>query len=330
MALISSLNTWTLIPIAAGLYLAIYIVYYRYLHPLAKYPGPFLASLTDLWQTYQFMTLQQPYYLTKLHEKHGPIVRYGPDKLSVTHESAIKLIYQTPARLMPKTQFYDAYGAAHPNVFGMRDEAVRREFALENPTYQTNQNTDQLHSIRRRHMSHGFSISYVKEMEQYMDINVKILKEKLYSYAASGRPFDLKKALHLYVVDTLGELAFSQSFNVQKPDDESRAPPVKEHSLLAAVTGSWPAMTSNLKTWLPFVPHKGLQKLFQGRQACADLASECVQARLSVLRNDEKSNDFNTAAKRKDLLTNLILAQHPETGARLTQTDLETEAFGFM
>lgn len=127
MALISLLNTWTLIPSAVGLYLAVYIVYYRYLHPLAKYPGPFIASLTDLWQTYQFMTLQQPYYLTKLHKKYGPIVRYGPDKLSVTHESAIKAIYQTPARLMPKTEFYDAYGAAHPNVFGMRDEAVSKQ-----------------------------------------------------------------------------------------------------------------------------------------------------------------------------------------------------------
>lgn len=101
-----------------------YIVYQRYLHPLAKYPGPFFASLTDLWQVNQFLSLQQPYNLTELHMKYGPIVRYGPDKLSITHESAIPVIYQKSARLMPKTEFYDAYGAAHPNVFGMRDEAV--------------------------------------------------------------------------------------------------------------------------------------------------------------------------------------------------------------
>jgi hypothetical protein len=101
-----------------------YIVYQRYLHPLARFPGPFLASLTDLWQAHQFMTLQQPYYLTKLHEKYGPIVRYGPDKLSVTDEGSIPLIYQKSGRMMPKTEFYDAYGAAHPNVFGMRDESV--------------------------------------------------------------------------------------------------------------------------------------------------------------------------------------------------------------
>lgn len=101
-----------------------YIIYQRYFHPLAKYPGPFLASLTDLWQVHQFITLKQPYNLTKLHEKHGSIVRYGPDKLSITDEEAIKLIYQSGAKFMPKTEFYDAYGAAHPNIFGMRDESV--------------------------------------------------------------------------------------------------------------------------------------------------------------------------------------------------------------
>jgi hypothetical protein len=101
-----------------------YILHQRFFHPLARYPGPFLASLTDLWQLHQFITLKQPYNLTELHEKYGSIVRYGPDKLSITDEEAIKLIYQSGAKYMPKTEFYDAYGAAHPNIFGMRDESV--------------------------------------------------------------------------------------------------------------------------------------------------------------------------------------------------------------
>jgi hypothetical protein len=101
-----------------------YVVYQRFFHPLAAYPGPFLASITDLWQVHQFLTLKQPYNLTKLHEKYGQFVRYGPDKLSVTAEDAIPLVYQRGGKLMPKTEFYNAYGAAHPNVFGMRDEIV--------------------------------------------------------------------------------------------------------------------------------------------------------------------------------------------------------------
>ncbi|OJJ62822.1 hypothetical protein ASPSYDRAFT_144222 [Aspergillus sydowii CBS 593.65] len=287
--------------------IVIYVVYQRCLHRLAKYPGPFLASLTDLWQAHQFFTLQQPYNLTKLHEKYGPVVRYGPDKLSVTYESAIPIIYQKSARSMPKTEFYDAYGAAHPNVFGMRDET--------------------LHSTRRRHMSHSFSLSYIKEMEKYMDLNIHILKDRIRTYGSTGEVFNLKKLLHYYMIDVIGELAFSQSFGVQEADDELLVPPVIEHSLLAAVTGAWPSMTKSLKKWLQFVPHDGLRKLFAGRKACADLASKCVQRRLADLKGDGTSL---SPEDRKDILTNLIKAKNPETGEKLTQIDLETEAFGFI
>lgn len=175
-------------------------------------------------------------------------------------------------------------------------------------------------------MSHGFSMSYVKEMEQYLDINIQILRDKIREHSAQNRTFDLKKALHYYVIDVLGELAFSQSFGVQETDDETRVPPVIEHSLLAAVTGAWPAMTATLKKYLPLVPYKPLQQLFAGRKACADLASECVRRRLKDFGADRMSKSDD----RKDILTNLILAKHPDTGEHLTQTDLETEAFGFM
>ncbi|PYH93842.1 cytochrome P450 [Aspergillus ellipticus CBS 707.79] len=160
-------------------------------------------------------------------------------------------------------------------------------------------------------------------METHLDANTRILKKKIAAFAASNQTFDLKKVLHYYVIDTLGELAFSQSFGVQESDDEARVPPVVEHSLLAAVTGAWPMMTVRLNKWLPLVPHQGLQKLIEGRKACADLASFSVAHQLQAV---EEKGDLG----RKDILTNLILAKDPETGKSLTQTDIETEAFGFI
>lgn len=176
-------------------------------------------------------------------------------------------------------------------------------------------------------MSHSFSNSYVKEMEKYLDENILILRERITAYADRGEAFNLKKLVQFYVVDVLGELAFSQSFGVQAADDESLVPPVIEHSLLAAVTGAWPTMTSTLKKWLPRVPNKGLQALFKGRAACASLASRCVKRRIAAL---QEAKAQGTEEQRKDILTNLILAKDPDTGENLTQTDLETEAFGFM
>jgi hypothetical protein len=119
----------TTLPVVASasllFYLAVYIIYQRCFHPLARFPGPFLASLTDLWQVYEMLSLQQPYNLTDLHEKYGQFVRYGPDKLSTTAADAIPIVYQKGGRMFPKTEFYDAYGdGTTPNSFGMRDEAV--------------------------------------------------------------------------------------------------------------------------------------------------------------------------------------------------------------
>lgn len=179
-------------------------------------------------------------------------------------------------------------------------------------------------------MSHSFSLAYVKCMEVYLDMNIKILREKIARRCYDNQVFDLKQLLQFYVIDTLGELAFSQTFGVQLADDEALVPPVKEHSLLAAATGAWPSMIPTLKKWLPMLPSKWLRSLFEGRSACARLASRCVQKRLSDLNALKESDDATKAEQRKDILTNLILAKHPETGEHLTQTDLETEAFGFM
>lgn len=110
-------------------------------------------------------------------------------------------------------------------------------------------------------MSHSFSVSYVKEMEHYLDLNINILTEKIASFSSRHEVFDLKRVLHYYTIDVLGELAFSQSFGVQISDNESLVPPVIEHSLLAAVTGAWPARTQLLKIWLaknPFGRTTGL------------------------------------------------------------------------
>ncbi|KAE8359468.1 cytochrome P450 [Aspergillus caelatus] len=275
MAFIQSIVSET--PSAAGsAFLAAlvvgYVVYQRYLHPLARYPGPFLASIKDLGQVHQFLSLQQPYHLTTIHERYGPIVRYGPDKLSITHESAIPIIYQKGAKSMPKTEFYDAYWAAHPNVFGMRDEVM--------------------YSTRLRRMSHKFSLSYVKEMGEYLDLNLRIPTDKTRFQIERGEVFDLKKALHYYVSDVLGELAFSQSFGVQEADDDSLIPLVIEHSFLAAVTGVWPAVTMTLKRWLP----------------------------LRTARRLSAALWYSKGLRRSPV----------EMRERLKPIDLETEAFGFI
>lgn len=178
-------------------------------------------------------------------------------------------------------------------------------------------------------MSHSFSSSYVKEIEGYLDLNIKISEDKISHLAEKNEAFDLKKLLDFYIVDVLGELAFSQSFGVMPEGDESCMPPVKENSLLGVATGAWTSMAPRLRTLLPKLPIKKMQELVKGRMTCAQLAAQCVQRRLEALKDVEEGSAADTK-QRNDLLTNLILARHPDTGERLAMKNLVSEAFGFM
>ena len=70
-----------------------YVVYMRYLHPLARYPGPFIASLTNLWKAYTMYEGRMEYVIHDLHERYGAIVRIGPNDLVISHPDAVKQIY---------------------------------------------------------------------------------------------------------------------------------------------------------------------------------------------------------------------------------------------
>src|SRR4030081_1967808 len=59
---ILSLGGLGVVTSASMLSLVCYVVYQRFLHPLASYPGPLAASLTNIWKSYYVYNLV-------LHEK---------------------------------------------------------------------------------------------------------------------------------------------------------------------------------------------------------------------------------------------------------------------
>ncbi len=65
----------------------------RYHNGLHKYPGPFLASLTDWWRFYDVYKQRPETTHQKLHAKHGDVVRLGPNTLSFADPKALKTIY---------------------------------------------------------------------------------------------------------------------------------------------------------------------------------------------------------------------------------------------
>jgi hypothetical protein len=62
-------------------------------HGLNRYPGPFLASLTNWWRFLDVYGRRPELTHTKLHRKYGDVVRLGPNVLSFGNPIAVKQIY---------------------------------------------------------------------------------------------------------------------------------------------------------------------------------------------------------------------------------------------
>ena len=81
------------LPSAVLLIFIAYLARNRFNHGLQKYPGPFLASLTDWWRFFDVWGRRPDITHIKLHRKHGDIVRLGPNALSFASPKALKVIY---------------------------------------------------------------------------------------------------------------------------------------------------------------------------------------------------------------------------------------------
>jgi hypothetical protein len=255
-------HVWEIIALGTGLVIAVYVVYMRYLHPLAKYPGPFLASLTNIWKANAMYGGQMEYTIRHLHDRYGSIVRIGPNDLVISHPDAVKQIYLSgsafqkvsPQNSYPlmQTKFYNGFTSFRPNVFGTQDEAI--------------------HSIRRRQIAHGFSQASILQMEPYIDGCLSQLIDALDEFARNGEIFDLKFWIRLYIFDCLGELAFSQSFGALKSGSEELLPPIAKHVQLSTVAGQIPEYTTQLIKLLSYLPVPWIQHLYKGRAALRDVS----------------------------------------------------------
>jgi cytochrome P450 len=168
-------------------------------------------------------------------------------------------------------------------------------------------------------MAHGFSLQSVKDMEFYIDGHLAKLLSNLAQRAKTGEVFDFKELIAFYVLDVLGELAFSQSFDAQTEQIPEKLPPINDHIFLACLMGMMPEVLPYLRAVAAWTPLPWVQQLFKARAQLKTLTAQCVRRRL----NEKLSG-------RKDLLSSLINAVDPVTGAKLTELDINTEAFAMV
>ncbi len=73
--------------------IVVYLIFQRYKKGLSRYPGPFVASFTNCWRTFDVWKRDTHTTFRTLHRKYGEVVRVAPNVLSFGHPDAIEDIY---------------------------------------------------------------------------------------------------------------------------------------------------------------------------------------------------------------------------------------------
>ncbi|KAI1275593.1 cytochrome P450-like protein [Xylaria sp. FL0933] len=167
----------------------------RFHNGLNKYPGPFIASLTDLWRLYEVWGRQFEVTNRKLHDKYGDVVRLGPNTLSFADPKALKTIYGLNKGFI-KSDFY------------IVQQGVSKGRGLATLFSTTDNN---FHAQLRRCVNSAFSMSALVQYEPFVNNTMKLFfeqTERLYVNNPEG--CDFVRWLQFYAFDVIGEVTYSK------------------------------------------------------------------------------------------------------------------------
>lgn len=177
----------------------------RYHNGLNKYPGPFLASLTDLWRIWDVYGQRPDITHQRLHAKYGDVVRLGPNALSFADPKALKTIYGLNKGFL-KSDFY----VVQQSTMNGRNLAS---------LFSTTDND--FHAQFRRSVNSAFAMSALVQYEPFVDNTTKLFlkqTEKLFVDNPEGCNFT--QWLQFYAFDVIGEITYSKRHGfVEKNED---------------------------------------------------------------------------------------------------------------
>lgn len=117
------------------------VVYRLYWSPLAKFPGPRLAALSNWYEFYYDVILQGKFtfHIQELHNKYGPIVRITPTELHIEDPDYYEQLYSRSGRRDRYDYFLGRSGYAS-DAFSTSDHYLHRlRRAALNPMFSKKQ-----------------------------------------------------------------------------------------------------------------------------------------------------------------------------------------------
>ncbi|ROT39072.1 cytochrome P450 [Sodiomyces alkalinus F11] len=174
-------------------------LYSYFTSPLRKYPGPFFARWTRLWYLYQSWTGDSHLELYRLHQKHGPIVRTGPNMIDVDLPELMCTIFHI-RNGWPKTEFYHGSSALMDD-----GQIVYNLFSQTDP---------KKHKKEKGPIAKHYSTASIADLEPHMNTMIEMLCSQLETRCLGGaeapNEFDLSDWILYYAWDVIGAVTFSE------------------------------------------------------------------------------------------------------------------------
>ena len=258
---------------------------------LRRIPGPFLASVTNLSRLSWVYANNAGDKHTLLHRQYGPIVRFGPNMVSVSAPSEINTIYDIHGRFL-KSDFYWVLsfylkGKAIPGLFATQDRRI--------------------HNLLRKPIAGIYSMTSMVSYEPMVDTTIECFFDQLDKrFVRTGQVCPLDLWLQMFAFDVIGSITFSKrlGFLEQGRDIDNIIENSWQYFRLAAVRTQMP--------WLDYIWTKNplVQRLRKTR-INPIVAFAAARRKERTLEAAEK--DTNT--KNKDFLTRFleVESRDPET-----------------
>lgn len=210
------------------------VIYRKFFHRLRRFPGPFSAGITKFWQVWKCRESKNHVVIEQLRQKYGPIIRTGPEELTIIDPSLPALL-DGPGNQFEKAVWYDVL---------LPELSINTTRSIK------------AHDLRRRIWDRGFSSKALAVYNEHIIRYTELLASRIEKLSQRGQPAVVTDWFYWYTFDVMGEFAFTRSFGMLR--DEQWHVAVRMLRKAIALLGPfspvpWLIRIGFCCTWIPVV-----------------------------------------------------------------------------
>ncbi|OQE74125.1 hypothetical protein PENNAL_c0084G11992 [Penicillium nalgiovense] len=280
------------VPLALVAYGLAIIVYRIWFHPLAKFPGPVLAKVTNLYGGYYAWRGDLHLDMMRCHEKYGDIVRYAPNRVLFNSNTGLKEIYAFTKQVQ-KSAAYGAMVHRAPNTLTLIDKKQ--------------------HGRKRRTIAQGFGDNALRGFEDTIMGLVRTFCDSLVQDTSAGEwssPQNMAKWSNYLTFDIMSSVIFGESFDlIGSPENRHIVQSIEDSNVRTGVL----LQAGELSTRR--LDRKLFPEAIAGRNIFIRFVNQLLKKRMSV-----------KPLKRSDVFSFLLDAVDPETKQGFTPAEIGAES----